>query len=59
MVFGVCSVKVFQAFLPDVGIAMVGVFSYAVCFILTALANDSNMLYIGTVNTEQAKNITY
>lgn len=59
MVFGVCSVKVFQAFLPDVSIAMIGVLSYAVCFVLTALANDSNMLYIGTVSTEQARNSIY
>ncbi|XP_045187748.2 solute carrier family 46 member 3-like isoform X2 [Mercenaria mercenaria] len=46
MVFGVGSVKVFQAFLPDVGIAIIGVLSYAVCFALTAFANNSSMLYI-------------
>lgn len=46
MVFGVASVKVFQACLPDISIAMIGVLSYAICFMITAFANNSNDLYV-------------
>ena len=50
MIVGLGSIPFFKWFLPDVGIAMVGVMSYAVGFFLTAFAKKDIMLYAGKIN---------